>query len=150
MIAMGRSISMNSTVCGNMWLIGRIPSVATISIMMEVSTKMNCQEVCLVSKQERILMHKLWSLKNFWKLRCWCCVFAFNVSCFRSSRPEVFLRKVVLKTFSTFKGEHPFLSAISIKLQSSFIEITLQHGCSPVKLLYIFRTPLGDYFWCLC
>ena len=30
---------------------------------------------------------------------------------------------------------------ISIKLQSKFIEITLQHGCSPVNLLHIFRTP---------
>ena len=28
---------------------------------------------------------------------------------------------------------------ISIKLQSNFIEITLQHGCSPVNLLHIFR-----------
>ena len=30
---------------------------------------------------------------------------------------------------------------ISIKLQSNFIEITLRHGCSPVNLLHIFRTP---------
>ena len=29
--------------------------------------------------------------------------------------------------------------SISIKLQSNFIEIALQHGCSPVNLLYIFR-----------
>ena len=27
------------------------------------------------------------------------------------------------------------------KLQSNFIEITLQNRCSPVNLLYIFRTP---------
>ena len=26
------------------------------------------------------------------------------------------------------------------KFQSNFIEITLQHGCSPVDLLHIFRT----------
>ena len=31
-------------------------------------------------------------------------------------------------------------SAISIKLQSNFIEITLWHGCSPVNLLHFFRT----------
>ena len=37
--------------------------------------------------------------------------------------------------------EHPRWSAISIELQSNFIEITLQHGCSPVTLLHIFRTP---------
>ena len=30
---------------------------------------------------------------------------------------------------------------ILIKLQSSFIEITRRHGCSPVNLLHIFRTP---------
>ena len=26
-------------------------------------------------------------------------------------------------------------------MQSNFIEITLRHGCSPVNLLHIFRTP---------
>ena len=34
-----------------------------------------------------------------------------------------------------------FPEAACIKLQSSFIEITLQYGCSPVNLLHIFRTP---------
>ena len=28
-----------------------------------------------------------------------------------------------------------------VKLQSNFIEITLQHECSPVNLLHIFRAP---------
>ena len=28
-----------------------------------------------------------------------------------------------------------------VALQSNFIEIALRHGCSPVNLLYIFRTP---------
>ena len=28
-------------------------------------------------------------------------------------------------------------------LQSNFIEIILRHGCSPVNLLHIFRTPGG-------
>ena len=48
---------------------------------------------------------------------------------FRSSRPEVFLGKDVLKIRSKFTGEHPCRSVISIKLQSKFIEITLQHEC---------------------
>ena len=39
-------------------------------------------------------------------------------------RPEMFLGKGVLK-----------------KLHCNFIEITLQHGCSPVHLLHLFRTP---------
>ena len=52
-----------------------------------------------------------------------------------------FLRKSVLKISSKFTGKHPCRSVISIKLQSKFTEITLRHGCSPVNLLHIFRTP---------
>ena len=59
----------------------------------------------------------------------------------RSSYPMVFLGKGVLKICSKFIGEHPCWSAISIKLLCNFIEITLWHGCSPVNLLHIFRTP---------
>ena len=60
---------------------------------------------------------------------------------FSSSHPEVFLGKGVLKICSKFTGEHPWQSAISIKLFCNIIEITLQHGYSPVNLLHIFRTP---------
>ena len=59
----------------------------------------------------------------------------------RSSHPDVFLRKRVLKIWSKFTGEHPCQSVISIKFQSNFIEITLWHGCSLVNLLHTFRTP---------
>ena len=31
------------------------------------------------------------------------------------------------------------------KVARNFIEITLQHGCSPVNLLHIFRTPFSKY-----
>ena len=58
----------------------------------------------------------------------------------RSSPPEGFLGKGVLKICSKFTGEHPCRSVISVKLLCNFIEITLQHGCSPVNLLHIFRT----------
>ena len=76
---------------------------------------------------------------------------------FRRSRPEVFLGKGVVKIYSKFTGEYPYQSLISIKLQSKVItlEITLRHGCSPVNLQHIFRTPfprnthLGDCFWLL-
>ena len=51
------------------------------------------------------------------------------------------LRKGVLKMCSKFTGDHPCPSVISVKLHSSFIEITLRRGCSPVNLLLIFRTP---------
>ena len=60
---------------------------------------------------------------------------------YRSSRPEVFLGKGVLKIWSKFAGEHPCRSAISIKLLCIFIEIAFRHGCFPVNLLHIFRTP---------
>ena len=63
-----------------------------------------------------------------------------NFSTARSSHTEVFLEKGVLKTYSKFTGEHPCRIAISI-MQSNFIEIALRHGCSPVNLLQIFRTP---------
>ena len=59
----------------------------------------------------------------------------------RSSPPDVFLEKVVLKICSKFTGESPCRSVISIKLPCNFIKITLRHKCSLVNLLHIFRTP---------
>ena len=69
----------------------------------------------------------------------------------RSSCPEVFLGKGVLKICSKFTGEHTCRSVILIKFQSSFIEITLRHWCFPVSLLHIFRTPFlkNSYGWLL-
>ena len=59
----------------------------------------------------------------------------------RSNPAEVFLGKGLLKICSKFTGEHRSCSsAISVKLQSNFLEITLRHGCSPVNLLHVFRT----------
>ena len=59
---------------------------------------------------------------------------------YRSSRPEVFLEKGVLKICSKFTRDN-HAEVRSLKLLSNFIEITLRHGCSPVNLLHIFRTP---------
>ena len=59
----------------------------------------------------------------------------------RSNPPEVFLEKVILRICSKFTGEHSCRGAISIKLLCDLIEIALRHGCSPVDLLSIFRTP---------
>ena len=53
----------------------------------------------------------------------------------------MFLEKDVLEICSKFTGKHQCRSAISIKLQSNFVEITLRHGCSPLNLHHIFRTP---------
>ena len=51
------------------------------------------------------------------------------------------LGKGVLKLYNKFTGEQSSRSAISIRLQSNYIEIALQHGCSPVNLLHIFTAP---------
>ena len=59
----------------------------------------------------------------------------------RTSHLEVFLGKGVLERCSKFIGGHPCRSVNSTKLQSNFTEIILRHGCSPVNLLHIFRTP---------
>ena len=59
----------------------------------------------------------------------------------RSSPPEVFLVKGVLKICSKYTREHPRRSAISIELLCNFIEIVLRQRCSPINLLLIFRTP---------
>ena len=56
------------------------------------------------------------------------------------NQPELFFWNGVLKIYSKSTGEHPCWSAISIKWESNFIEITLWHGCSPVNLQHISRT----------
>ena len=67
----------------------------------------------------------------------------------RSSHTDVFIGKGVLKICSKFTGEHSCRSVISIKLQSSFIEITLRHGCSPLNLLHNFKIafPKNTFGW---
>ena len=65
----------------------------------------------------------------------------FKLLLFRSSHPEVFYEKGVLKICSKFTREQPCRSVISIKLLCNVIEITLPHGCSPVNFLHIFRPP---------
>ena len=60
---------------------------------------------------------------------------------YKSSRPEVFLRKGALKICCKFIEEHPCQSLVSIKLLCNFIKITLRHGYFPVNLQHIFRTP---------
>ena len=57
----------------------------------------------------------------------------------RSSPPDVFLGKGVLKKYSKFTGDHPRRSAVLRKSQSNFIEIAPRHGCFFVKLQHIFR-----------
>ena len=67
--------------------------------------------------------------------------FFLSRSKFRSSHPEVFLGKGVLKICRKFTGEHQCQSVILIKLLCNFIEIALRRGYSLVNLLHIFRIP---------
>ena len=78
-------------------------------------------------------------LKTIAMTRSECAIKCRNKANYRSSSPEVFLRKGILKICSKFTEEHSCRSVISIKLL--FIDITLWHGYSPVNLLHIFRTP---------
>ena len=55
----------------------------------------------------------------------------------RSSQPDKFLGKGLLKICSKFRGEHPCRSVISINLLA-----ILQHGCSFVNLRDIFKPPI--------
>ena len=72
-------------------------------------------------------------------------------SLYRFSCPGV-LEKGVLIICSKFTGENPCRSAISIKLQRNFIEITLRHWFSPVNVRHISKTPFPKKHLdgCLC
>ena len=59
---------------------------------------------------------------------------------FKSSPPDMVLGKSVLELSSKCKEEHPYRSAISIKLLCICIVIAVRHGCSLVNLLHICRT----------
>ena len=79
-------------------------------------------------------------------------VFSFGeVTGYRIIPLEVFLGTCVPKICRKFTGEHPWQSAELIMLQSNFIEIALRHGCSPVNLVHIFRTPFprNTFGWLL-
>ena len=82
--------------------------------------------------------------RKFCVLAKWMITFVVLHEMYRSSRPEVFLRKgqIYRRTqCSNFTEEHPCWSVISIKSLCNFIEIALWHWCSSVNLLHIFRTP---------
>ena len=71
---------------------------------------------------------------------------------YRSSRPEEFLKKGVLKICSKFTGDHPCGSAISIKSfaalwKSHFCMSALLQICSILSEHLFLGTTLGDWFW---
>ena len=75
-----------------------------------------------------------------------CCILfvwssSHSIIIFRSSHPEVFLEKGVLKIRSKFTGEHTCRCVIPARFLCKFIEFSFWHGHSPVNLQHIFRTP---------
>ena len=82
----------------------------------------------------------------------WCRIKNSLSTTSRSTHPRVFLEKSVLKIRSKYAGANSCRGVISINLLYNFNEIALPHGCSPVNLLHIFRTPfpktpLDGCFW---
>ena len=61
-------------------------------------------------------------------------------------RSKGVFKKKFFEIRSKFTEEHPGRSVISIKLLCNYIEILLLHGCSPINLQRIFRTPLDGCF----
>ena len=78
--------------------------------------------------------------------------FASAKEVLKSSRPEVFLGRRVLKICSKFTGERQCRNVIS--REGNFIQIVLRHGCSP-EICSIFsehlflRKTLDSCFWVL-
>ena len=69
-------------------------------------------------------------MSNFW--------FDYQYSLYLQKHPLRGVRRErCTENVQQIYGEHARRSAISVKLQSGFIEITLQHGCSPVNLLHL-------------
>ena len=64
----------------------------------------------------------------------------------RSSHPYMFLGKGVLKICSTFTGQHPCLSAISIKLLKICSKFTGEHQCRSAIAIKLLATLLKSYF----
>ena len=81
--------------------------------------------------------------------KVWLIFYKFTLLClygFKSSRPDVFLGKGVLKICSKLTGEHSCRSVISIKLQSNFYgEVALQLYWNHTSA-WVFSCQFAAYF----
>ena len=74
----------------------------------------------------------LWNLLTFWKLT--------HCLIFKAAAQRCSLGKLFWKYATKSQENTNCRSAISVKQQKNFVEITLRHGCSPANLLHVFRT----------
>ena len=65
--------------------------------------------------------------------------------CFRSSRPEVFCKKGVLRNFAKFIGKHLgqslFLNKVAGLRPTTLLKRRLWYRCFPVNIVKFLRTP---------
>ena len=101
-------------------------------IQNHLKTSMNVTSKLWLQKAKRVRLYQL----SFFP--------SISTDTTRSSRPEVFLRKGVLKICSKVTGEHTCQKVTSIMLLCNFIEIAFQHGCPIVNLLHIFWLPFPE------
>ena len=73
--------------------------------------------------------------------RVWSCVLARKIIMYRFATLMEIASITNIAEAALQRCSDVLKSVVSIKLLCNFIEITLQHGCSPVNLLHIFRTP---------
>ena len=93
----------------------------------------------------REMQKRLTQTKVYYKLFCF-----VSKEASRSSYPEKFLGKGVLKICSKFTGEHPCWSVILITLLCNFTEIALQHWCCfsiGVALLWVAASECLRNLW---
>ena len=72
-------------------------------------------------------------------------LFYFHVTNYRSSRPEVFCRKGLLRNFATFTGKHLcqslFFNKVAGLRPATLSKKRLWHRCFPVNVAKFLRTP---------
>ena len=99
-------------------------------------------------------------LSLFRDVFCVFCLFLhfYTPILFKSSCPEVFCKKAVLKNFAKFTGKHLcqrlFFNKVAGLMRATLLKNGLWHKCFPVNFAKFLRTPFlqstsGGYF-CLC
>ena len=91
-----------------------------------------------------VLATKVCLYRNYIKLYIdLCLIFLDFYTKGRSSRPEVFLKKCVLRNLAKFVGKYLCQISFSIKLQArpaTLLKIRLWHRCFPVNFAKFLRT----------